>query len=299
MRRYGDFTAVDGVSFNVQKGVCYGLLGPNGAGKTSTIGILAGLVTPHAGTVTLDGMPLTPNAFQVKRKIGYVPQELAVYDDLSSRANLEFFGGLYGLEGDESKKQVDRALQLSGLADKGKMPVRDYSGGMRRRLNIAASLLQNPSLLILDEPTVGVDPQSRNAIFDALEALLSEGMTLIYTTHYMEEVERMCDRIAIMDEGKIVAEDAKEGLYRVLPTTNSLTISFEDPTGVLDRARSVGFQAELLGAQLTLRSDDLSGALAWAASVGKERKIESIQTHRATLEEVFLHLTGKSLRDRA
>ncbi len=300
VRKYGATTAVDGVSFEVKRGTCFGLLGPNGAGKTSTIGILAGLVYPNAGTVTFDGKPLTPDSFETKCKVGYVPQELAIYEEISATANLEFIAGLYGLQGAERSRRIGKALDIVALGDRATERVSQYSGGMKRRLNIAMSLLNEPELLILDEPTVGVDPQSRNAIFETLESLKSEGLTLLYTTHYMEEVERLCDRIAVMDHGKIVKEDEKAGLLRLLGGQSKVIVDMADEETAQKFAESVrgdGFIVERKGTNVEITADDLSDALTRVAKIAAVQPIESLQTGRATLEEVFLHLTGRSLRD--
>lgn len=201
VRRFGDLVAVDGVSFRIAPGETYGLLGPNGAGKTTTISVVAGLLRADAGSVTVLGRPVGPRHVDVKRHVGLVPQDLAIYPELSARENLMYFGRLQGMRGRELTRRVGEVLETVGLADRAKDPTKEYSGGMRRRLNIGVGLLHRPALLILDEPTVGVDPQSRNAILESVEALSGEGMAVLYTTHYMEEAERLCDRIGIIDSG--------------------------------------------------------------------------------------------------
>lgn len=199
-RRYGSRVAVNSISFHVERGECVGLLGPNGAGKTSTLAMLSGIAVPDAGQIRVaDGLEL-------KRSVGLVPQDLALFDELSAQFNLELFGGLQGLSGTVLQQRVLSSLQLVGLADRAGDLVKTFSGGMKRRLNIAGALLHDPQLMLLDEPTVGVDPQSRNAIFDNLEVLKRDGKTLLYTTHYMEEAERLCDRVLIMDQGRILAD---------------------------------------------------------------------------------------------
>ncbi len=203
---FSDRVAVDDVSFTVGAGEVFGLLGPNGAGKTTTISCIAGLRTPRAGALQFGGAPFVPSQdARARARLGVVPQELALYSDLTARENLEFFGRLFGVAPDRIDAAIDRALELSGLADRAGDRVSEYSGGMKRRLNLAIGEVHDPELLILDEPTVGVDPQSRNHIFDALVRLKAGGKALLYTTHYMEEAERLCDRIAIMDEGKVLA----------------------------------------------------------------------------------------------
>src|SRR6266536_2210740 len=211
-KSFGPLVAVDDVSFKVDRGTLVGLLGPNGAGKTTTVSMIAGLVTPEKGDVLVEGARLSGDTDPKKRRIGLVPQDLALYDELSARANLRFFGALYNLSGAALYKAITSAVQLVGLADRINDVVKNYSGGMKRRLNLAAGLLHDPDILLLDEPTVGVDPQSRNAIFDNLEVLKARGKALLYTTHYMEEAERLADRIVVIDHGKVVANDTLAGL---------------------------------------------------------------------------------------
>jgi ABC-2 type transport system ATP-binding protein len=211
-KSFGSLVAVDDVSFSLRQGEILGLLGPNGAGKTTTVSMAAGLLTPDRGDVFVAGHRLAGDTDPAKRRIGLVPQDLALYDELSARDNLRFFGALYSLRGRALEDAIARALSLVGLEDRARDVVKAFSGGMKRRLNLAAGLLHDPDILLLDEPTVGVDPQSRNAIFDNLETLRSRGKGLIYTTHYMEEVERLADRIVVMDHGKVIAEDTLAGL---------------------------------------------------------------------------------------
>ncbi len=211
-KSFGPLVAVDDVSFAVERGRLVGLLGPNGAGKTTTVSMIAGLLTPDRGDVLVGGARLAGDTDPKKRRIGLVPQDLALYDEMSARANLRFFGALYGLSGAALDKAIASALDLVGLADRIDDRVSTYSGGMKRRLNLAAGLLHDPDILLLDEPTVGVDPQSRNAIFDNLELLKSRGKALLYTTHYMEEVERLADRIVVVDHGRVIADDTLAGL---------------------------------------------------------------------------------------
>ena len=239
-KTFGPLVAVDDVSFSIERGTLVGLLGPNGAGKTTTVSMIAGLLTPDKGDVLVDGARLSGDTDPKKRRIGLVPQDLALYDELSARANLRFFGALYSLSGAVLDKAITDAMTLVGLLDRLNDRVATYSGGMKRRLNLAAGLLHDPDILILDEPTVGVDPQSRNAIFDNLETLKQRGKALVYTTHYMEEVERLADRIVVMDHGKVIAEDTLDGL---------------------------------------------------------QSKVAGVGGGKATLESVFLTLTGRSLRD--
>lgn len=211
-KRFGATTAVDGVSFSVDRGQLVGLLGPNGAGKTTTVSIIAGLLGADDGQVLIDGSPIKSDTDSRKRRVGLVPQDLALYDELSARENLKFFGALYDLAGGPLAEAIERVLTLVGLADRAKSRVATFSGGMKRRLNLAAGLLHDPEILLLDEPTVGVDPQSRNAIFENLEELRAGGKALLYTTHYMEEVERLANRVVIIDHGRVVADDTLDVL---------------------------------------------------------------------------------------
>jgi ABC-2 type transport system ATP-binding protein len=211
-KTFGTLVAVDDVSFGVDAGEIVGLLGPNGAGKTTTVSMIAGLLTPDRGDVLIGGKRLSGDTDPAKRRIGLVPQDLALYDELSARNNLRFFGALYGLRGAALDRAIGDATELVGLADRLEDRVKTFSGGMKRRLNLAAGLLHDPDILLLDEPTVGVDPQSRNAIFENLEALKRRGKALLYTTHYMEEAERLAERIVVVDHGKVIADDTLSGL---------------------------------------------------------------------------------------
>jgi ABC-2 type transport system ATP-binding protein len=216
-KTFGTLVAVDDVSFAVAPGQLVGLLGPNGAGKTTTVSMVAGLTKSDRGQVLVDGHALGGDTDPLKRKIGLVTQDLALYDELTARDNLRFFGGLYNLSGSALDEAIAAALTLVGLADRARARVKTFSGGMKRRLNLAGGLLHDPDILLLDEPTVGVDPQSRNAIFDNLEELKRLGKTLLYTTHYMEEVERLADRVVVIDRGNVVANDTLAALYARAP----------------------------------------------------------------------------------
>jgi len=226
-KSFGAVLAVNDVSFSIESGQILGLLGPNGAGKTTTVSMVAGLLTPDRGDVLVAGQRLAGDTDPSKRRIGLVPQDLALYDELSARDNLRFFGALYSLTGRALDTAIDRVLTLVGLADRARDTVKTFSGGMKRRLNLAAGLLHDPDILLLDEPTVGVDPQSRNAIFDNLEVLKAEGKALLYTTHYMEEVERLADRIVIVDHGTVVADDTLAGLQSRVATVGGGAATLE------------------------------------------------------------------------
>ena len=303
-KSYGSLKAVDDISIHVANGETVGLLGPNGAGKTTTVSMIAGLIHPDSGRVLIDGKPTLGDTNPVKRQIGLVPQDLALYDELSATANLHLFAALYCVTGAAARKAIERVLDLVGLRDRAKDRVLTFSGGMKRRLNLAAALLHDPQVLLLDEPTVGVDPQSRNAIFDNLETLKDQGKTLIYTTHYMEEAERLCDHVIIVDHGKVVADDTLKGLYRRLPATNILTVDLTDPAslgdGLSDLGRIPGVQrTELKDHRLTCWLTDLSTCtplvIDWLAA--RKVRYDSIGTETPSLEAVFLTLTGRSLRD--
>ena len=301
-KSYGNVVAVDGVSLRASAGETIGLLGPNGAGKTTTVSMIAGLFPPDSGEVLIDGSPLRGDTDPVKRKIGLVPQNIALYDELPALDNLMFLGALYNLRGAPIKRAIAEALDLVGLSDRAKDKVGAFSGGMKRRLNLAAALLHDPQILLLDEPTVGVDPQSRNAIFDNLETLKKRGKTLVYTTHYMEEAERLCDRIVIIDHGKVIANDTLHGLHRMLPVTNVLAIELEKVDGFKSdalRALPEVESAELREGNLRVGLHDLTtGApvvLRWMAENGYA--YQHVASERPDLETVFLTLTGRSLRD--
>jgi ABC-2 type transport system ATP-binding protein len=302
-KAFGDLVAVDGVGFAIGPGETYGLLGPNGAGKTTTISIIAGLLEADAGTVRLAGEAMSPSAVGPKRKMGLVPQNLAIYPDLTARENLHFFGRLYGMSPSEVKERSTRVLETIGLTDRADDLTKEFSGGMQRRLNIGIGLLHSPDLLILDEPTVGVDPQSRNAILEAVEALSDQGMAVLYTTHYMEEAERLCDRVAIIDQGKIKAEGTRRELVNLVGQKDRVTIVAGG--GQLHEAaqRLAALEGvEEAGADdhgITLLVTEASGRLATILGLLAESgiSVSGVTVEEPDLEAVFLHLTGKALRD--
>jgi ABC-2 type transport system ATP-binding protein len=302
VRRFGDLTAVDEVSVRIAPGETYGLLGPNGAGKTTTISMVAGLIAADAGTVTITGEPMTPRATEPKRHLGLVPQELAIYPDLTGRENLTLFGRLQGLRGSELKVRVDEVLALIGLADRAKDRSKEYSGGMKRRLNIGIGLLNRPTLLILDEPTVGVDPQSRNAILESVEALSGEGMAVLYTTHYMEEAERLCDRIGIIDSGRLQAEGTRDDLIRLTGGVDTIRLSGSgDLAAAAEELRLIPgverVDAERRSATLTVKDAPTLVAQVVGTAADCGVTLADVEITRPDLESVFLHLTGKGLRD--
>jgi ABC-2 type transport system ATP-binding protein len=303
-KSFGSLRAVDGVSFEIAAGEIVGVLGPNGAGKTTTVSLIAGLLRADGGEVLIDGAPLRGDTDPAKSKLGLVPQELALYDELSARENLRFFGGLHGLSGPPLDRAIASTLLLVGLQERAGDRVGAFSGGMKRRLNLAAGLLNDPQILLLDEPTVGVDPQSRNAIFDNLEALKKRGKALLYTTHYMEEAERLCDRIVIIDQGRVVAQDTLRGLYRSLPAANQLSVEFGTPLAEgewLAEVRAIPgvTSATITGERLSVGMSALSSGaplvLAWLSEHGHD--YQHVHSERGDLEAVFLALTGKTLRD--
>jgi ABC-2 type transport system ATP-binding protein len=302
-KKFGATTAVAEVSFEAAPGKVLGLLGPNGAGKSTTIGMLAGLIKPDRGAVQIDGIALRTGADPNKRHLGLVTQEIALLEELPAQMNLEFFGGLYGLAGRALKARVAAAFELTSLADRAKDAPKEFSGGMRRRLNIACALLHEPQILLLDEPTVGVDPQSRNAIFDTIKVLAGEGRSLIYTTHYMEEVERLCDRVVVIDHGRVLADDTLAGLLASAPVLNKLTLKYDLPPdeSALAEIRSLPgvSQVELDGPQLTIAATDLGTAAPRVLErlAARGFTCQELTSRRANLEDVFLSLTGRTLRD--
>ncbi len=301
-KSFRDLVAVDGVSFHISQGETYGLLGPNGAGKTTTISMICGLLECDSGEVIVDGIPVTPTSVEVKAKIGYVPQDLAIYPDLTARENLSFFGRLYGLKGKEARRRIDEVLELIGLTDRADDLAKEYSGGMKRRLNIGIGLLHKPRLLILDEPTAGVDPQSRNAILESVGHLSDEGVGVLYTTHYMEEAERLCDRVGIIDLGVLKAEGTRQELVNLVGQHDRIELS---ATGDLDAGARVAAEMSAV-VEASVREDGidlivdkarnaLPDILVKTTAAGVT--VRSIEVKEPDLEAVFLHLTGKALRD--
>ncbi|MEA2023232.1 MAG: ABC transporter ATP-binding protein [Actinomycetota bacterium] len=298
---YGDLVAVDDVGFTIEAGETYGLLGPNGAGKTTTISMIAGLLDNDGGTAVVSGNEITTKSTAAKAAIGLVPQDLAIYPDLTARENLRFFGKLYSIDGNLNER-VDEILDIIELADRADDQIKEYSGGMKRRLNIGLGLLHKPDLLILDEPTVGVDPQSRNAILENVERLGAEGMAVLYTTHYMEEAERLCDRVGIIDEGTIIAEGARRELVALVGERDRLHLELSgDASGVTDAVSAIPDidSCSAAGPSLEVVAVSASRALPDVVLSVSDAGLDvhSVQVSEPDLESVFLHLTGKALRE--
>ena len=301
-KRFGAQVAVDDVSFSVRRGECFGLLGPNGAGKTTILSMVASLLRPDSGTITVDGVDAAADPLRVRRLLGLVPQDLALYEDLTAAENLAFFGGLYGLRGAALGRRVKAALDVARLADRAADRVKTFSGGMKRRLNFAIGIVHEPRVILLDEPTVGVDPQSRNHLFDMAIELKGRGVTIVYTTHYMEEAERLCDRVGIVDRGRVVAVGTRDELVRSLGAEDEAELRFA-PGDLADESR---WRDAFLPLVVRRRGDDalavsvrgidgLKDVL--AAAERAKLPAKSVTLRKPDLETVFLSLTGRALRD--
>ena len=300
---FKDNVAVNDVNMYLGRGESVGLVGPNGAGKSTTIAMISTLIRPTSGDVKLNGASVLVDAAPMRAVLGVVPQEVALYPELSAQENLEFFGSLYGLRGKELAAAVDDALELVGLSDRRKDVIKKYSGGMKRRINIAAALLHNPEFVIMDEPTVGIDPQSRNHILETVRTLNRErGLTVLYTSHYMEEVEQLCDRIYVMDHGKVIASGTNNEIKAILAADNTILLQIE--------SRNDGLETRLAALpavrQVTQTDDGLklitshdNGVLSevFKAAEAEGAVISSLGVQKPSLEDVFLHLTGRTLRD--
>jgi ABC-2 type transport system ATP-binding protein len=297
-KKYGPITALDGVSLEIARGEFFGLLGPNGAGKSTLMSLLAGLRSADAGKLQLDGAPLSTTDAKARLAMGLVPQSIALYEDLSAEENLRIFGKLYGLRGTLLRERVDEALEAVQLTDRRSGLVKDFSGGMQRRLNLVSALLHRPKLLLCDEPTVGIDPQSRNAIFDFLEKMNREGLTIIYSTHYMEEATRLCSRIGIIDHGKILALGTLDELLTRLPFEEEISFPANPTTAAL--AEKLSYHGELveLGETHRFRPRDAFPLSNFYALTEREGLSPRLFTHeRPSLEAVFLQLTGRTIRE--
>jgi ABC-2 type transport system ATP-binding protein len=296
---YGARPALREVSFTVAPGERFGLLGPNGAGKTTLLSIISCLLTPQQGQILLQGRIVHPGDQVIRRLVGIVPQELAIYDNLTARENLQFFGELFGLDRRTLRQRVEALLKAVGLETRADQRAGSFSGGMKRRLNLAVSLVHGPQLLLLDEPTVGVDPQSRALIFEEVRRLNAQGVTIVYTSHYMEEVETLCNRVGIIDQGRLVACDTLSSLVRTLPSV--VRVELQTPCDLLaNRLRTVpGFVVSVEENTLEIAADDPRAALVRVVSLLQETNavLAHLETREPNLERVFLHLTGRALRD--
>lgn len=303
VKRFGINTAVGGVSFEVREGTSFGLLGPNGAGKSTTISMICGLLTPDDGSVNVGGYDVQKQPLEARRVMGVVPQDIALYPTLSARENLRFWGQLYDLKGKELNSRIDEVLEIAGLKDRQKERIQTFSGGMKRRINIAASLLHRPRLLIMDEPTVGIDPQSRNHILESVRQLNAAGLTVVYTSHYMEEVEYLCQEVAIVDHGKLIAQGALAEVSRMAGTASTLLLDVAGASEELVQriAGLPGVQAAGRHGESTLvvQVRDTADALApiWEMVTSAGFKVTGVKVQEPNLESVFLQLTGRALRD--
>lgn len=299
-KEYGTVQALKGISFSIAEGEFYGLLGPNGAGKTTTISIMSTILEPTAGEVNIAGYDLRTNPIECKKTIGVVPQEIALYNDMSAQDNLLFWGSLYGVSKGELIKRIDEILHLFGLHERKNDKVKTYSGGMKRRINIASALLHQPKVLFMDEPTVGIDPQSRNLIFEVVEKLHQSGMTIVYTTHYMEEAERFCNRIGVIDSGQIIAQGTLDELRKSSSIKETIAIAFANLTDELFQKISLAWP-EVKRFDQTIHfftsnsKNDLAKIILNSNELGLD--IVNIEIMKVNLETIFLSLTGKQLRD--
>lgn len=301
-KSFGDLRAVVDVSFSCEAGEIFGLLGPNGAGKTTTISMVAGLLPPDAGKVRVDGLDIARNPAEVKRRLGVVPQEIALYEDLTARENLDFWGGVYGMGGRELAARRDELLEIVGLYDRAGDRVREFSGGMKRRLNLALGLVHDPRLVLLDEPTVGIDPQARLNILAVVRRLVDAGTSVLYTTHYLEEAEHLCDRVAIMDRGSIIATGTIDELKRELGEGSVLTLTGVDRRDTLAAIveRTEGLHMLELGeerAMVAVAAGAAGLGPALEALYGGGLSPAQVQIKEPNLEDLFIKLTGRELRD--
>ncbi|GFZ33083.1 ABC transporter ATP-binding protein [Clostridium zeae] len=302
-KKYDDYTAVDNITLKVEAGEIFGLLGPNGAGKSTTVSMISTVKSPTSGEIKVDNKSLNKNPIEAKKIMGIVPQDIALYEALSAKDNLEFFGSLYGLSRKELKKRTLEVLELIELMDKKDQPVSEFSGGMKRRVNIGIALMNNPKLLILDEPTVGIDPQSRNHILETVKKLNEEkGMTVIYTSHYMEEVEFLCKRVAIVDHGKLIAMGTKEELKEKLKACDTLTVTFNEATEKaletiknIDGIEKVTIKNNQISMLVIPQESNVMNIMDSLRNLGI--KLTSFKYDEVNLESIFLQITGKSLRE--
>lgn len=303
-KKYGDFTAVKGISFDIKEGEIFSLLGPNGAGKTTTISMLSTLYNPSGGDASITGFSIKNNPMAVRKLIGVVPQDLALYEDLTARENLVFWGQMYNLRGKSLNMRVDEVLEQIGLSDKAKNRVKTYSGGMKRRVNIGVGLLHKPRLLFMDEPTVGIDPQSRRAILETVKELNNLGMTVLYTTHYMEEAAELSNRVGIMDHGELIALGTQKELTQQVGQSETLILHLgesDDPNELVKALANIHgvSNASVVDHQVSVITPEAEEILAEVVGKANEHgiKIRSIDIQEPNLEAVFLQLTGRALRD--
>lgn len=301
-KRYGDVRAVDGITFEVRKGELYGLLGPNGAGKSTTMAMLSGLLAPDEGRILFDGIDLAAEPVKVKARLGIVPQEPALYETLSARENLKFWAGIYGLSGAALDKAVDRVLDETALAPRAKEPVRNFSGGMKRRLNLGIGLVHAPQAVLMDEPTVGIDPQARANLLEVVRRVAQAGTTIVYTTHYLEEAETLCDRIGILDHGKILAEGTLAELKRRLGDREVVTVHGRFDADAARAALSGVGGATVLGADagkllLSVAGGGRAAVELLQRVLGGGFEVEGVEIRPPSLNALFLDLTGRELRD--
>ena len=304
VKKFGDFPAVNGISFDIIEGEIFSLLGPNGAGKTTTISMLSTLYVPTSGEATIGGHSITKEPMAVRNLIGVIPQDLALYEDLTARENLSFWGQMYNLSGKPLNSRIDEVLEQIGLTDKARDRVKTYSGGMKRRVNIGVGLLHKPKLLFMDEPTVGIDPQSRRAILDSVKDLNKQGMTVLYTTHYMEEAAELSDRVGIIDHGELIALGTQSELTKQVGEMETLILHIsenDDPERLAAAIRTLKGvkKADVSDHTVTIIIPEAEEALAPVVTKANELgiKIHSVDMHEPNLEAVFLHLTGRALRD--
>jgi ABC-2 type transport system ATP-binding protein len=304
VKNYGDVEAVNGISFDIQEGEIFSLLGPNGAGKTTTIAVLSTLYAPTSGQAFVGGHSVSDEPMAVRQLIGVVPQELAIYDELTARENFSFWGQMYGLGGKALKSRIDQVLEQIGLSDRANQRVKTYSGGMKRRVNIGVGLLHQPRLLFMDEPTVGIDPQSRRAILDSVRDLNAQGMTVLYTTHYMEEAQELSDRVGIIDHGQLIALGTQTDLTRQVGENDTLILHLgegEDAEALSAAARALPevLHADVTDHSVTVIAPEAEEILAPVITRANELgvKVRSVHIQEPNLEAVFLHLTGRALRD--
>jgi ABC-2 type transport system ATP-binding protein len=301
-KEFGDLTAVDGISFDIQEGEIFGFLGPNGAGKTTSISMICGLLTPTAGEIFVEGVSILKNPREVKKRLGVVPQEVAIYEELSAKENLSFWGGIFGMRGGVLNSRVDELLEQVGLEERAKEPTKNFSGGMKRRLNLALGLVHDPKLILLDEPTVGIDPQARHNILDVVKSIVAGGRTVLYTTHYLEEAEDLCDRLAIIDHGKILSQGTVGELKTQLGEGSLLTVQGDFQAAKLSEAVTgveglMPIEIDDNRAMLLVARDGPGVSHSLEGLFSRGLTFDDIQIKEPNLEDLFLKLTGRELRN--